>query len=489
MPAVPYKEHANRRRAATCPPRRPRGGQVAVFLLLLLTALGFVLLWNIDTHRIITTKMRAQNAGDAAALAGARWQGIGLNLVGELNLLHALALSTGDASAVDAITNVQARVLFTAPLMGLAAAQVAAKNNGMYAEDEFTQLISQHAQEVRQYDTLVGGVPIFAPPYETAWADYADMLEALAGDGIAAGPDNSSFYDDSTGGHVLRDRAFYDAVAGETWCWFYNNQMELLQNYNNYQWWPPLPGPTPTTPFNSEFLDLRLRPVALALDQIITNRQELLDEAQREGVDMSNLIASNVFPRTETWYVYDGGAWGSWDLLSTSGDEPFPVTGPVRAKYNYAGADAMFRVLASVERQTPGLAGATNVNSVIWTAAAKPFGAVGPVTARKVPCQYGLVLPAFSDVRLIPVDACSGSGNGSFDIEWRRHLDEHLPAYLAEGPQSSGCWYCQQLVTWESGGTRAFQQEGLDWLAVNSGQCTPRGGSGGSRGGGRRRGH
>ena len=190
--------------------------------------------------------------------------------------------------------------------------------------------------------------------------------------------------------------------------------------------------------------------------------------------------------------MYNGASWGSWSLLDTTGDEPFPVTGPVRPEYNYAGADAMFRVYASVDRLTPGLEGGSNSDSIVWTAAAKVFGAVGPANARTVPSSYGLVLPAFSDVRLIPVDACSGASNGSFDIDWRRHVDEHLPAYCAFGPQNNGCWYCQQLVTWEpTGGSRSFQNEGLTWLAANSYQCTAPsgGGGGGSRGGGRRRGH
>jgi len=208
---------------------------------------------------------------------------------------------------------------------------------------------------------------------------------------------------------------------------------------------------------------------------------------------MSGFIASNVMTRTETWYVYNGEAWGAWSQLDTSGDDPFPLTGPVRPEYNYTGADAMFRVYATVDRLTPGLDGSSsNSDSVVWTAAAKVFGAVGPETARRPPSSYGLVLPAFSAVRLIPVDACSGASNGSFDMDWRRHIDEHLTAYLSFGPQNNGCWYCQQLTTWEpSGGSRTFQNEGLTWLGANSYQCTitSGGGGGGSRGGGRRRGH
>ena len=467
---------------------------MAVFLLMVLTALVFVLLWNVDIHRIITTKTRSQNAGDAAALAGARWQGIGINLVGELNLLHALALSANDAAAVDAITNIQARVLFAAPLMGFAAAQIAAKNNGMYAEDAFTQLVLLHARDVRHYGDLVGSVPIFAPPYPEAWTDYADMLTDIAGDGIAAGPDNTFFYNDSTGGHILLDRAFYAAIAGKTWCWFYNEDPYFhypspLSDYTDYHWWPPLPAPSATPEFNSEFLSLWLMPIAAPLKLIVTNTTELLDEAAREGVDMTGFNPTNVMTRTETWYVYDSSRWGPWTQMATDGADPFPITGPLRPEYNYAGADVMFRVAASVDRMTPGLnGGSTNQSAIVWTAAAKPFGAVGPDQARLPPSQYGLVLPSFSDVRLIPIDACSGSGNGTFDIAWRLHVNEHLPLYQSTGPQNNDCWYCAQLAAWENS---AFRQEGLGWLSTNNYLCTlpSGGGGGGGRGGGTSHGH
>ena len=106
-----------------------RSGQAILFLLMALTVLVFILLLNIDLHRIIQRKDQAQNAGDAAALAAARWQGTTLNLIGELNLMHALALATPvpDEAAISAITNMQARLSFTGPLTGLYAAQLAAE--------------------------------------------------------------------------------------------------------------------------------------------------------------------------------------------------------------------------------------------------------------------------------------------------------------------------------------------------------------------------
>jgi hypothetical protein len=309
--------------------RFPRRGQVAVFLLMLLTALAFVLLWNVDLHRLITTKTRSQNAGDAAALAGARWQGISLNLVGELNLLHALALSVpGNAAAVEASTNIQARVLFTGPLLGLAAAQVAAKNNGMYADDGFRQHVLDLADEVAGYGSSVGGAPAIPPPYDGAWPEYEAMLRAIAGDGIAADPGRFFFNWNLTGDQILLDPSFYDAVAGKTWCWFFLRHPRLLQDYTDHTYWGQVATGTQTV-YDCGFLPLWVRPVTVPLGRLIS-ASNLLAEAGREQVDMTGFDPASTGRVDETWYEYDPAWWGPWSLMSLSGDHPFPATGPVK---------------------------------------------------------------------------------------------------------------------------------------------------------------
>ena len=217
----------------------------------------------------------------------------------------------------------------------------------------------------------------------------------------------------------------------------------------------------------------------------------MLTEGTREGVDMSG-FKTNALTRTETWYIFDPEHWGAWTKMSTEGDNPFPLTGPVRPEYDYAGADVTFRITAVVDRMTPGLDNTTSTNSLLTTAAAKPFGALGVEgSTRLPPNQYSLVLPAFSDVRLIPVDACSGANNGTFDVAWRHHVDVDLPLYLASGALNNSCWYCAQLTTWQD---PAFRQEGVSWLSTNSFLCPiPHGGGGygggGTGGGGTPHGH
>ena len=129
-------------------------------------------------------------------------------------------------------------------------------------------------------------------------------------------------------------------------------------------------------------------------------------------------------------------------------------------------------------------------DDILWTAAAKPFGYLESDDddgLRLRPDAYGIVLPAFRDVRLIPIDAGSGGAGGAFDIGWRRHLDEHLPLYTSTGALDDGCRYCRLIDTFEDSDCR---RQGIDWLLVNSDRCTlPSPGGGGGGGGGTRRGH
>ena len=472
--------------------RSPASGQVVVFLLFAFTALIFVLLFNVDLHRIIQRKDQTQNAGDAAALAAARWQGATLNLVGELNLLHVLALCAQNPTAVDAITNMQARLCFTGPMTGLFAAQIAAKDNHMYNDADMTALLSEHAATVRtEYAARYGNDTHFTEPWTDAWHDYADMIDRIASEGIAAGPDNSEFFFDPTSGHILYSKAFYEAVAGKNWCWFYLYERELLQAYNSYRDWPPLPQPNATDYADSEIFGVGLHAAVVPLKFVFspTALATAISDAQLDTVSASALAVTNVMEPAEAWYFYNDDKWTEWDRIRPDGENAFPITGPVRPEYDYAGADAVVRVYASVDRMTPGLSGSASSDKIVWTAAAKPFGYLEASSEKVRPDSAArFVLPAFRNVRLIPIDAASGSENGSSDAEWVRHIKSHLKTYLDHGPASdaASCRYCSALATWESA---AFRQEGIDWLDLFCSDCHVPSGGGGFRGGGSRRGH
>ncbi len=464
------------------------------------TALVFVLLFNADLHRIIQRKDQVQNAGDAAALAAARWQGATLNLVGELNLLHVLALVNQAPAAVDAITNMQARLCFTGPMTALFAAQMAAKNNHMYVDPDMTDLLSEHAARIRStYTTLFDGSMYFSEPWPGAWDDYADMLTQITADGIAAGPDNAQFFLDPSADHLLMQKAFYEAVEGRSWCWFYLHARGLIESYSSFHDWPQIPNSNVGNYTDSEIFGVGLQTVIVPL-RYYFSPEDLEARFYAAGFYLTSVTNQNtnivlktgifdtnsVMDVYEIWYVYNPKKWTEWTRIKPDGEDNFPVTGPVRPEYDTAGADAVLRVYATVERMTPGIDGGNRSDKVVWTAAAKPFGYLEDGSEKQRPDSAGgFVLPAFRDVRLIPVDAASGSENSSSDIQWVRHVRSHLRPYLDINLLDTGCRYCNALAIWEN---PAFRQEGIDWLALYCGDCQISA-PGNRRGGGSRRGH
>lgn len=456
-----------------------------IFAILALVILVFVALWNFDLHKIIAVKAVSQNAGDSAALAAARWQGLTLNLIGDLNILQAAALMRGETETAGALSELQARLCYVGPMIGFMAAQQAAKNNGIYVNADFTERVRDHALTVRTFYPLAtgpSGQPLFPEPYPDAWSEYAGMIDAIAANGVAAAPDNARFYTDYGGAHILLDPDFYDAIASEYWCWFYFNHPGLLAAYSSYADWPPLP-PTYTLaePINSEFFGLDLTRLEITDDLAVFSLMETLNEER--GLSPT-LIDTRLAGVSATWYAYAAERWTAWNAISPTNQPAFPIAGTVRPEFDYAGADAAIRIQNTVPRRTPG----SPPSSLLWSAAAKPFGYLGAEPFR--PDSAGLVLPAFHEVRLIPVDASSAPAAGAFNIAWRIHIEQHLPGYVQSGINadsvSRDCGYCRQLITWESS---AFRARGRNWLDSNSNSCHVAGPGPGGPGGGTRRGH
>ncbi len=460
-----------------------KSGQTIIFVICVLVILTFILFWNFDLHKILHVKFRSQNAGDSAALAAARWQGISLNIIGDLNIMQAAALTGNDTDSAQAIAGLQARLCYAGPMTAFAAAQQAAKNNGMYNNDDFTEYLEEHwARVTYDYPSMTdgSGKMLFPEPYPGAWEDYSDMLSLFVDDGIAAAPDNATLYGDAIGGHMLYNMAFYNAIAGGSWCWFWHNAMDTLEEYTDYRWWDALPVPPHVQYMNAEIFGLRLTAISVvdSLD-LIDNMNELSTERSLTAAE----ITTNIFNFAANWYCYNSSGWAPWETLYNFDGYEFPwLDGfEVKPQYEYIGADAAIRLELSAERLSPGSAD----SQITWTSAAKPFGYLND-TER--PNEYDVVLPAFHDVRLIPLDACTMPAGGAYNLRWREHVEDHLPEYMDRGLSgiTLSCWYCAQLITWEND---AWRRVGISWLEVNSALCNIPSGAGGHSSGGTRRGH
>ena len=462
---------------------KAKRGQVAIYLLTALVVLCLITLMNVDVFVAVRGKNHVQNAGDAAAIAAARRQGTLLNEIARLNFEHIRAAADDDAERCEEIVLDQRRLALLGPVEGLRDASEAAKRNGMEVREEFSQILREHVEDIRSvYSGGTGedGDP-YPEPWPGAWGEYAAAIESAISGGLAAGPDNVEFYD-AQGGHLLLNRSFYHAIAGRNWCWFHFNCEEVLKSYRDYHEWGPLPGRKESSMENGEIFSLHVKAWKGALTDVFEMERivDLYETYGDGGLSLEELQASSVITnRDQVWFFLDPDVWRSWYEISPwgeGGDYAFPVVGEVRREYDVRGCASICRCVLNVPSEA-----LENETDLTWAAAAKPFGKV-EVEGEPAPAQAlsGFLVPCFSDVRLVPLDAVGGEDLATADIGWVDHVRHHLPEYLLTGPRANGCFYCQQLETWEH---ESFRRSGVNWLKYNSGTCVRGTGGPGGHGG------
>lgn len=448
----------------------------------------FVVIWNYDLHRVLTAKVRTRNAVDAAAMTGARWQGITLNMIGDLNLIQAAILSVAaeeqDGLAeftvpgeVGDLHDMRNRLDFMGPLAAFALAQQAAFGNGAMPdpalESDLRLLVDEMRMPVNQG----------ADPYDNASEDYADLLEGILEQGVAVGS-----YSVSLPGNVLAQESFYDAVAeatGGNWRGMKNYEY-WLENYEGADSWPSL---------NADFrifhmLDLKLREFqsrAAFSESFVRSPPRSMPETAEDFFDeiedyfyadergiisslgVTDYVLDGMYPfypdQDIPWHVFDDDWWNTWPKPAGSKDnleededgDLFPLWGDIQDRYNYMGAEAGFGISAPVHRGI--VAGRDNATVTLKNKAkAKPFGYISAAAMDAPPYYFGFVFPVFTDVRLIHSDI----GDDMVEPGFYRHVMAHLEAYLAGGVEALNpeCHYCRMLQAWES----LDRDAGLQWL-------------------------
>ena len=440
-----------------------RKGQVAVYLVLVLVAICFLMLMNVGAYLSVSSKNKAMNAGDAAALAVAKHQGELLNRIGTLNTEHLKAAIEDDEERCRDIENEQMELSLLGPVEGIEIGNVAARENGAERSDRMRKILSQHVIDIRR--NYINNPDLYPEAYEGAWEAYAQRIEVAIGGGIWAGPDNIEFID-AWGDHTLLTKCFYNAVAGRNWCWFYFRP-GILGPYSSFRDWAPLPNSDADLRkrwcVNSEIYSLHVTVVmGSAVTLLGKDLIMKLTGVSEDDFKKSSLIKDP----SHKWMFYDDAYWRKWLEIdpATSG---FPVIGGVKREYDTRGCAAACRV----EREFANMTGSGD-RKAVWTGAAKPFGTVenedGEIDV-VTSLRNGFVLPSFTDVRLVPLDSVGGSDLSTADADWMDHVKVHLPLYLRNGPNGlSQCWYCRQLVMWEK---PSFRQSGKEWLKSHSGEC------------------
>ena len=432
--------------------RRSRSGQIVLVLAFILVGLLLLFLMVSDIFVTVRNKNRIQNAGDAAALMAARWQGVTLNLIGELNLLHLAAACETNTEAMAGIVALQERLAIAGPMVGFWAANETAKRNGAPVDEKMTDIVLYAARAADTYSS---------PTWPEKGADYAAMLRTIAADGVAAGADNARLLPAVTveGGHPLYDRVFYRAASSKNWpaiCRhvFHCNHAKATSTLLSWPGWGDIPDAVVSNDVvNSEFFCLYLQRTTCdfwnAVEELVSVAADvgLGNIVTREALESCGVLEDTPF------YLYDIGQWRDWGELDRGGATRFPLMGAVKQRYDVMGAAAACRVRDLL----PTLSETGHTNTFTWTAAAKPFGDEDGRRVIDVIPGMPIVLPSFKFTRLIPLGGVGESNLGAADDEWLKHVREHVPNKI----RISGCSYCRILDRWDE---PSYTREGGEYL-------------------------
>lgn len=257
--------------------RRYQKGQTLILGVLALLVLVLAIFFLFDLQHVVRTKLKSQTAVDAAALASANWQTHTLNVIGELNLIKACSALATDidpafepitfdqfaamsseerqeyienqreqlTEAADALTELQTRMSFVGPLLGFAAAQQAAKNNGMDNNDGYSTVVQNHLSRILD-DSVYGNPPLSQEIQGYEWrTPYSDMLwNILEGQGgIAVAPNTRFLGAPRLEGRepyisYMQDHRVYEAINANYWCYI-RDLIRTLQNdsLSSGKWW------------------------------------------------------------------------------------------------------------------------------------------------------------------------------------------------------------------------------------------------------------
>ena len=194
--------------------RSGESGQVILVGLVMMIILLVSVFILADVHNTIRAKLKLETSLQAAALAAAEWQRESLNLIGEINLIKAsdALLQPKERLPImqmhyDRLTEMQTRVSFLGPLIAFAAAQQAAKANGINAHGDLSKLyLAQLNQDNLYYfppgsDGYINNYKWFAP--------YRAMVETISMNGIAIRPNVSNAFSISASPYGLNLVDFY----------------------------------------------------------------------------------------------------------------------------------------------------------------------------------------------------------------------------------------------------------------------------------------
>ena len=189
-------------------------GQVLLVGIVMIVIILVSLFVLADVHNTIRAKLKLETAQQAAAIAAAEWQRESLNLIGEINLIKAsnALLQPPDKIDImqleyDRLTEMQTRVSFLGPLIGFAAAQQAAKANGINSHGNLNEIYLKYLTEDNGYyfsagsDGYINNYKWFRP--------YRELVETISNSGIAIRPNVGNSFSLTAYPYCLNSTSFY----------------------------------------------------------------------------------------------------------------------------------------------------------------------------------------------------------------------------------------------------------------------------------------
>lgn len=371
-----------------------RDGQMAIFLVLILAGLALLFSLNIDIFTSSRSKIRLQNAADASALALARWQGLSLNMIGDLNIAHMAAICESNKNAIAGIVALQRSIARMGPTAGFKAANDIARANGAavsYDMTAATKIASEFMDE-----------------------GYRNMIDVVLQDGICAGIDNAAILKAGTIDPRV-DPDFYDAIRNRdfrTLCVRYSNGTHGLPSIQS-----GAPAPEDvllSDPVNACFGSIGMG-FASGIDYAshIGTLAAFARECGCDGAVSAAKLTENANLFAEYgWGVYDPDEWR--ELPDELGFSRFPWLTPLQERYDTAGGAATVRIEGSVALSSI----AAQTNSIAALAAAKSLGSVKG--SRVTDANPALILPSFDRARLVPF--AFGAATGRRGMANLRHV-------------------------------------------------------------------
>jgi hypothetical protein len=432
-------------------------GQVLILVIIVMLILTLAILFMFDLQTIVRGKMKLETGEQAAALTAAKWQKESLNLIGELNLIKACDIlmdlgvevspsnknltaeeraNAEIASASDAITEMQARISFIGPLIGLGAAQQAAKNNGMTQNQQLTAETFQYIEKIAIDPRYTEEVPEYINGYH--WRmPYISMLTAIMEHGMAIRPNGRFPGIEGVDPRWLTNASLYSAVNRRLWC---NRTLNMLVKYPESYWtgkWWNVEFSNTNFPNESEIYTLRINYTGAA-----SSRERTYDLAEDEIERLASDRGMNVVNwnkmRNITWCTYDS----SWfqDNANYNGpdtsvwDRRHFLRADLKNSFLYGGALAYaegYQNMTMLNHYATTMARPSNINADKLTKAQlalrnniirdtrtksvkvgndsiqdmQPGGALAKIIGSvndSPPCTTGIILPMFTDVALVP---------------------------------------------------------------------------------------